>query len=117
MSQSDYIQYKKRRTVVKNQTDDFHNPIPRQTLTDLTSYMITKTIQPVNTVKPNYDSLMLPNKGRIFDMDVTISNCPNFILCTNTNTRPYLPARDPLRVLTFRGAVLPIGYRPLYKCK
>jgi hypothetical protein len=51
MSQSDYIRHRKLTTVVKHQTTDFRNPIPRQTLDEITGYMVTKTVQPVNEIK------------------------------------------------------------------
>lgn len=84
MSQSDYIRYKKTGTQLKiNKLDPVLN---NQDYLAYTDYNLENTI--TNT-KINYNHLTLPNTQNVFNMErPNIANCPNFILCQNTNTRP-----------------------------
>jgi hypothetical protein len=84
MSQSDYIQYKKTKQVLKDQTK-LSKILDTKGYTMFETYKIATTVP--NT-KLRYSRLIPYSTTSIFNMDVQINNCPTFILCNNTDGRP-----------------------------
>lgn len=84
MSQSDYIQYKKTQQMLTNQSK--LTPILYPTAyTMFEQYAIETTVP--NT-KLRHSRLIAPNTVSVLEMDKTLTTCPTFIVCKNTNTRP-----------------------------
>ena len=104
MSQSDYIRYKKTGIQLKiNKLDPILN---NQDYLAYTDYNLENTI--TNT-KINYNHLTLPNTQNVFNMErKNIADCPTFILCQNTNTRPN-------RIPLFGTQITPIPIRKFVK--
>jgi hypothetical protein len=84
MSQSDYIQYKKTQQILKDQTKMPKILGPNE-YTMFAQYTTETTIP--NT-KLRYSRLIPSSTKTILDMYKTTTNCPTFVLCKNTNTRP-----------------------------
>lgn len=83
MSQSDYIKFKNASFQLKRQ--DLLAPVLSSN-----DYQSFKTYQLANTIintKLRYNQMTPANKIKIFEIEKTITNCPTFILCKNTNTR------------------------------
>ena len=84
MSQSDYIQYKKTQQVLFNQIK-LPKILEPNHYTSFEQYTIETTVP--NT-KLRHSRLIPPSTVSILDMDRKITNCPTFIMCKNTQTRP-----------------------------
>ena len=84
MSQSDYIQLKRNATILRNQVD-LESVLTSHELTQYKQYSLNNTN--VNT-RPTYNELKLVGKQRVMNMDVAVSGCAQFIVCTNTQLRP-----------------------------
>ena len=89
MSQGDYI---KRKQVAQTlRADGLHTPnrfpaiFSSQDLLDYQQYQIVNND---SNTKINYNLITPPNKKIIFDMERNVTNCPTFVVCNNTNTRP-----------------------------
>ena len=83
MSQSDYIKYKKTIIILNKQAD--LNPILAPS--DYLAYKDYNLETTVTNNKPIYHKLTPPGKQMVFDMEKTMTSCPTFILCNNTNKR------------------------------
>jgi hypothetical protein len=83
MSQSDYIKHKR----VSNELyiSDMAAVLNSQKYTDYKQYALENTIKNTNTI---FSRIVPSDKRIIFDMEMDISNCPTFIVCNDTNTRP-----------------------------
>jgi hypothetical protein len=98
MSQSDYIKYKKTsyQLVEQNKLDPV---LGSQYYTAFKEFSIENSI---SNSKIIHSQLQHPNSKIIFDIETfRTGNCPNFIVCNNTNTRPnrkltYLFSCSPL---------------------
>jgi len=84
MSQSDYILYKKTQQVLKEQ-NKLSPVIMSKDYTEYSKYAVETTI---SNTKLKYSKLVPPNKVDVLDMEKTITNCPTFVLCKNTDQRP-----------------------------
>lgn len=97
MSQSDYIQYKQLSTILKNDNGNTNNRMPSvfasQDYINFKQYLIEKNITNTKTI---YNQLTPSGKQIIFDMEKNVTNCPTFIMCNNTNTRPNRVLTSPL---------------------
>jgi hypothetical protein len=83
MSQSDYLKFKRIQTQLK---DSSFNPVlSNQDYIDFKQYSIETTVQ--NTGKL-YNELSPSNTNIVFGMNKKLTNCPTFIVCNDTNTRP-----------------------------
>lgn len=84
MSQSDYIKLKKTTSQLKSRK--YPAVIASDDYTMHREYHVMKSI--VNT-KTRLSLLIQPspNNQTIFDMNYNMSNCPNTIMCNNTNSR------------------------------
>jgi hypothetical protein len=84
MSQSDYIKQKRTATNLKEQVK--HDAVYKSTdYTTFKEYSLEKTI---TSTKPTFNRLRVPGTKTIFDVEKNVSSCPNFTVCTGTNTRP-----------------------------
>lgn len=84
MSQSDYLQHIKLSNQLVAQTD-YPRVLNAQDLSLFKKYSLENSI---SNTKIQYSQLALPNTQNVFGIEKQISNCPSFILCKNTNTRP-----------------------------
>jgi hypothetical protein len=84
MSQSDYIQLQRNATILRNQSD-LESILTSEELTNFKSFAIKNTN--VNT-RPTYGQLLATGKQRIMNMEVSATNCSQFIVCKNTQLRP-----------------------------
>ena len=84
MSQSDYLKHKKTAHILKE------NKLPpilnSADYTAYTRFQLTNTI--INDEEANYGEIVPEGKKKIFGMEINVSNCPSFILCSSTDTRP-----------------------------
>jgi hypothetical protein len=84
MSQSDYLKHKKTAHILKE------NKLPpilnSADYTAYTRFQLTNTI--INDEETNYGEIVPEGKKKIFGMEINVSNCPSFILCSSTDTRP-----------------------------
>lgn len=93
MSQSDYLKHRVTSHLLKiekNFYDNTKNQNEFKPVLNSSDYTSFKKYQIYNTVKndgTNYRELVPDGKNLIFDMELDVSNCPQFILCKNTNTR------------------------------
>lgn len=91
MSQSDYLKYKKTGTLLRiNNTspaiEEFPSVFPTQ---DYISYKDYNLENNITNTKITYNQLRPPNKQIVFGMEKSnVSNCPAFLLCNGTNSRP-----------------------------
>ena len=83
MSQSDYIRFIKTTEVLKN--GELPPILDPSTYTSFETYNLETTVQ--NT-KNSYSRLLPATNRSFFDIEKTVSTCPTFIMCTNTNQRP-----------------------------
>jgi len=86
MSQSDYIKYKKVSTKLRIDNNTAKQPrvFDQGNYLDFKEYTLENTI--VNT-KPVFDRVTLNGQQVVFDMYKTVTGCPTFIDCSNTNLR------------------------------
>lgn len=112
MAQSDYIKHLKLATELKQQTE-FTQVLEDKNYTLFKEYSIINTVQ--NTSK-RYGQLATPNITPIFEtQQPDVNNCPTFIVCHNTNQRPY---RNPLSSVYF-NSIPPTKYvkqQPNHEC-
>ena len=82
MSQSDYLKHKKTAHILK---EDKLPPVLSGS--DYASYKRYQIVNTVENDETNYGELVPQGKKKIFGMELSVTNCPSFILCQNTNTR------------------------------
>jgi len=85
MSQSDFIKYKKTLTTLKNQSENLSPILSQNDYDSFIQYSLENTIQ---TNKISFHQLLPQNKQLVFNMEKTVSSCPTFLTCSNTNQRP-----------------------------
>jgi hypothetical protein len=98
MSQSDYIKYKKVSTVLSVDNRSTHNNLKpvlnSQDYADYKEHVLENTV--INNkivyrrVVPSTVQVVLDmekKKSLVQNMGTSLSNCPSFLLCKNTNTR------------------------------
>src|SRR6056300_635159 len=115
MSQSDYLKHKKMSTRIRVDNDTTSQPpvFTSNVLTQNQQYSLSNSI--TNT-KPRYNQLVPSNTQLIFNMEKTVTNCPTFPVCKDTNLRtnrvpmtcradPTIPTPEPLDIVTRNNAV------------
>jgi hypothetical protein len=102
MSQSDFINYKKTSNELKNQTIQSSVYTTKEYI-NFKKYSLENTIQ---NKRIKYNQLLPTNNKLVFGMEKKTTNCPSFILCNNTNTRPN-------RKLLSGCQITPTPIRPL----
>jgi hypothetical protein len=89
MSQSDYI---KRKQVAQTlRADGLNAPISFPAVFSSQELLKYKQYQIVNNdsnTKIDYNLITPTGKKIVFDMERNVTNCPTFVVCRNTNTRP-----------------------------
>ena len=87
MAQSDYLHFKKSSMLLKNNAT--FNELPAvltpELYTGFTTYNLETTVPNTKNV---YSRLVPSGKQSFLNIEKTVSSCPTFILCINTNTRP-----------------------------
>lgn len=102
MSQSDYIKHKKASAVLK----EVSKLSPVLSPNDYNEYVGYALDKQVSNTKINYSKLVQSGYKRKFSMDLPhTSSCPNFIICTDTNTRAN---RVPLSTVYYEPRVKPL---------
>ena len=84
MSQSDYIKFKKTGVKLREQTK--HDAV--YSSTDYIAFVNYSLEKSITNQKPTYNRLVPSGKQNIFDMELKMSDCPNFKVCTETDDRP-----------------------------
>ena len=115
MSQSDYLKYKRVSTRLRVDNDITNQPpvFASATLTQNQQYALSNSI--TNT-KPRYNQLVPSGRQPVFNMEKTVTNCPTFPVCKDTNTRtnrvsmtcrvdPSVPTPESLDIMTRNEAV------------
>lgn len=93
MAQSDYIKHLKLATEIKQQKE-LKPVLNSRDYTRFKEYTIVNTVK--NTV-PLYNDVAVTGITDVFEMSLpNVSNCPTFIECQHTETRPY---RVPLKAV------------------
>jgi hypothetical protein len=111
MSQSDYIQYKKTQQVLSNQNKNLSKIIEQNDYTNFQQYTIETTVP--NT-KLRYSRLIPPSTISVLNMDQKTANCPTFLLCKNTQTRPNRVLNTG-SIITYKNKPMPItSISPLF---
>ena len=91
MSQSDYINHKKQATVLRRQ-QDLDSILSSHDYTKYKSFELANTID-VENENPTYNQLQLDNKERVFNIELTVSDCARFQLCSDTADLSNRPNR------------------------
>lgn len=86
MSQSDYLKHKKIATLLKIDQVDFNPVLDSQQYIQFKQFQLNNTIISSNQQWSNID---YNTKQRIYSMDLDVSNCTPFIVCSNTDKRPH----------------------------
>jgi len=94
-SQSDYIKYKKLNHVISvDVSSNFLPVLNSQDYSDYKEYVLENTITNSKIINrrltPSTTQVVLDmdkNKASVQNMGTSLSNCPNFLLCNNTNLR------------------------------
>jgi hypothetical protein len=106
MAQSDYIKYKRISTDLRIDTS-FNKLAPvlgSQQYIDYLQYSIENKISTKKTV---YNKLDVSGEQVVFGMEKKVTNCPSFITCINTNTRPNRVLNTSLIYNTTNSSALP----------
>ena len=96
-SQSDYIKYKKVNHVISvDASNNFLPVLNSQDYSDYKEFVLENTVANSKTIyrriTPSTSQVVLDmdkTKSTVQNMGTSISNCPSFLMCNNTNTRPY----------------------------
>lgn len=89
MSQGDYIKRKQVAQTLYSDGGSVQNNQPAVfSAHDLLMYKQYQIINNDSNTILNYNLLALPGKIMVFDMERNVTNCPTFVVCRNTNTRP-----------------------------
>lgn len=83
MSQSDYLKRKRVATVLQNDSA-LYPVLSEKNLLDFKQFSLENTI--VNE-KELLNRILPANKRLIFNMEQTVDNCPQFIVCSGTDAR------------------------------
>lgn len=89
MSQGDYIKRKQVAQTLRADGGNEQNSQPAVfSAHDLLMYKQYQIINDDSNTILNYNLLSMPGKILVFDMERNVTNCPTFIVCKDTNTRP-----------------------------
>jgi hypothetical protein len=121
MSQSDYIKYKKINAVLAiDGTKNFSPVLNSQNYSDYKEHVLENTVVNSKTIyrriTPSTTQVVLDmekNKSLVQNMGTSLSNCPSFLLCKNTNLRKnrvsmsdvyFTPTPQPLNWMQTKNA-------------
>jgi hypothetical protein len=96
-SQSDFIKYKKVNTVLAlDASKNFAPVLNSQDYSNYRGFVLENTVPNTKTIYNRITSSsnqvvldMDKDKSSVENMGKSITNCPSFLMCTETNTRPY----------------------------
>ena len=89
MSQGDYIKRKQVAQTLRADGLNTPNRFPAVfSSQDLLKYQQYQVISNDSNTKINYNLITPTGKKIVFDMERNVTNCPTFVVCRNTNTRP-----------------------------
>ncbi len=89
MSQGDYIKRKQVAQTLRADGGSVQNSQPAVfSAHDLLMYKQYQIINNDSNTILNYNLLTAPGKILVFDIERNVTNCPTFVVCNNTNTRP-----------------------------
>ena len=89
MSQGDYIKRKQVAQTLRADGGSVQNSQPAVfSAHDLLMYKQYQIINNDSNTILNYNLLTAPGKILVFDIERNVTNCPTFVVCRNTNTRP-----------------------------
>jgi hypothetical protein len=111
MSQNDYIKFKRIATILNTYTRDQPPVLEQQNYIDFKEFTLVNTIP--NT-KPLINKLTLSGYQKIFNIEKQVTNCPQFILCQNTDSRPN---RVPLSTVYFTPIPQPLTIKQMKNAK
>lgn len=86
MAQSDYLKYKRVTTQLKINGSNFASVLNAQDYVNYKEYALEKSIVNNKTI---YNRITPTGIQPIFGMDKVVTNCPDFLVCSGTNSRPY----------------------------
>jgi len=86
MAQSDYLKYKRISNELKINGQNLTPVLASQDYLNYKEYALENSI--VNT-KTIFNRITPTGRQPVFNMDKVVTNCPGFIVCSSTNTRPY----------------------------
>ena len=116
MSQSDYIKYKKVTSVLSiDMSKNFLPVLDSQNYSDYKEYVLENTVANSKIVYrrivPSTVQVVLDmekKKSNVQNMATSTTVCPSFLLCKNTNQRPY---RVPMSTVYFTPTAQPINWQ------
>jgi hypothetical protein len=116
MSQSDYIKYKKVTTVLTvDMSNNFLPILDSQNYSDYKEYVLENTVANskivYSRIVPSTTQIVLnmeKNKSAVQNMGTSTTVCPSFLLCKNTNKRPY---RVPMSATYFTPTPQPLNWQ------
>lgn len=116
MSQSDYIKYKKVTTVLSvDMSNNFSPVLDSQNYSDYKEYVLENTVANSKIVYrrivPSTVHVVLDmekTKSKVQNMGTSTTDCPSFLLCKNTNQRPY---RVPMSTTYFTPIPQPLNWQ------
>ena len=81
--QNNYIDYLRDSTILKQQNE----LAPVLNMSDYTKFKNFSLVNTIPNSKNSFSELVLSNKKNVYGMERNTTNCSNFLLCKNTNTR------------------------------
>jgi len=89
MSQGDYIKRKQVAQTLRADGLNTPNRFPAVfSSQDLLKYQQYQVINNDSNTNINYNLITPAGKTIVFDIERNVANCPTFVVCRNTNTRP-----------------------------
>jgi hypothetical protein len=108
MSQGDYLKHKINSHILKSQTE-LPSVLNSRLYTEFVRYQIANSITNTNNA---HQQLEPQQKQTVFGMEKSVASCPEYILCENTQNRPYRTTSTTMPFSCNRPFMKPI--RPLY---
>ena len=108
MSQGDYLKHKINSHILKSQTE-LPNVLNSRLYTEFMRYQIANSITNTNNANQQLEP---DQKQTVFGMEKSVTSCPEYILCENTQNRPYCTASTTMPFSCNRPFMHPV--RPVY---
>ena len=108
MSQGDYLKHKINSHILKSQTE-LPNVLNSRLYTEFMRYQIANSITNTNNANQQLEP---DQKQTVFGMEKSVTSCPEYILCENTQNRPYRTASTTMPLYCNRPFMHPV--RPVY---
>ena len=108
MSQGDYLKHKINSHILKSQTE-LPNVLNSRLYTEFMRYQIANSITNTNNANQQLEP---DQKQTVFGMETSVTSCPEYILCENTQNRQYRTAPTTMPFSCNRPFMHPV--RPVY---